>query len=148
MNTKTFSLLLVTLAFICIFFNFGCGKYLVQYSAPDILSISPTIDATGIASNEQLWIKFSKAMDPGDITMSGLGKRFIWASDMTATTTFFAELTPEAYWTEENTKLILNNIFFINSPGTHVHIIASLEGFSDTDGKFLPEGTSMWKYDL
>jgi hypothetical protein len=128
--------------------SFGCGKYATQYSSPVLLSVYPAIDATGMASDETIWIKFSKSMDPGDVTLSGLGKRLVWASDMTATPTTFAEITPEVTWSEENTKLTVKNIYFIDSPGTLVHVIASLEGFIDTNGQKLPEGTTLWKYSI
>ena len=139
-----FSFLLFTFSFIT-----GCGKYITQYSAPVIIARHPTNEASGISSNETLWIKFSKSMDENNMGTPELFAKVVFASDMTATATFYPDLTCEAVWSDDNTVLTIRNVFFISTEAAaRVHIISSREAFIDTNGLYITEGAKLWNYTL
>jgi hypothetical protein len=143
----------IFLTFALLFFTFtfvpGCGRYITQYSAPTIISRSPAIDATLVSSHEVIWLKFSKIMDINNLDLSQLQSIIKSADDMNAVITTDAVLTPEAVWVEDNTKLVVTNVIFTSIEGAaRVHLIASKEGFGDTNGLFLQENTDLWNYTL
>ncbi|MFH1710603.1 MAG: hypothetical protein ABH860_06045 [bacterium] len=149
MTKNTYIFLAFTLCLLTFTFTFGCGKYTVQYSAPVILERSPTSGAGSIESTETLWIKFSKSMDTtGVSSISALATKIKYATDMTATVTFDAGLTPEVVWSDDDTKLTLRNVFFIASPGNKVHFQASREAFQDVSGLYITENAILWSFTL
>lgn len=143
-NFLVFALLFLTFGFIC-----GCGKYFTQYSAPTIISRSPVIGATLVPSHEVLWLKFNKTMDINNLDLSQLVSKVRSANDMNAVITIDATLTPEAAWEEDNTKLIISNVFFTSiESAARVHLIASKEAFEDNNGLYLQENADLWNYTL
>lgn len=140
----TFAFLLFTFAF-----NFGCGKYITQYSAPMIISRYPVNGASGVGSAETLWIKFSKSMDMENTNLEALLMMVKFANDMTAVATFEPLLTPEAIWSDNSSKLTVKNVIFTSiEAGARVHIMASREAFQDMNGLYLPENTNLFNYTL
>lgn len=140
----TFALFLLTFAFVS-----GCGKYFTQYSAPTIISRSPAIGATAVSSHEVLWLKFSKGMDVSNLDLSQLSSKIKSSGDMSAAITIDPILTPEAVWLEDNTMLVIYNVFFTSSESSaRVHLTASKEAFIDVNGLYLPENTELWNYNL
>ncbi len=139
-----FSIFILTFAFVS-----GCGRYVVQYTAPVILSSSPASGATNVPSDETLSIQFSKSMDSANTDINGLMTKIKVASDMTATVTFDASTTPEAVWNGDFTVLTIMNIRFVSAEAAaRVHIVASWEAFIDRNGLYLPENTELWNYTL
>jgi Bacterial Ig-like domain len=148
MNKRTYMFFTSALLLLTFAFCTGCGKYLTQYSAPYIVSSQPAIGATGIVSTETLWVKFNKSMDGAAIDVSALGSKLSFPQQMTAVPTFFADTTPEVYWSENATKLTITGVNFISGEGSRVYIVATREGFMDANGLYLPENTVMWDYTL
>ena len=140
-----FSFLLLTFSFIT-----GCGKYATQYSAPVIISRYPPLGSGPMATNEVLWVKFSKKMNENNWTGSTeVMQRIYPATNSTATMETLSDVTVEALWSEDNTKLSVYNIFFTGEASNYmVHLLASREAFSDVNGLFLPENTTMWSYTI
>ena len=146
-NNKIYIFLIFSFIFFTFTFNSGCGKYVTQYSAPVIINRYPANGATGVASGETIWVKFSKTMNENNMTLSELEQKIKLAT--TATTTFYPELTPEVVWLEENTKLVLTNVFFVGTTTEAVvHLISSKDAFEDTNGLFLQEDAVLWNYQL
>lgn len=139
----TFAFLLLTFAFIS-----GCGKYAAQYSAPVIISRYPALGADGIGSAEALWVKFSKRMDTSGTSFNDLINKIVPALDNKATVLIFPDITPESFWLEDDTRLVIRNIFFVASPEGRVHILASREAFKDMDDLKIPENATLWDYTL
>ncbi len=139
----TFALCLFSFAAIS-----GCGKYITQYSAPVIIERYPVSGAGGIGSYETLWVKFSKSMDTNGSSIAELLSKIKFAADMTATATFYPDPTPEAVWSESDSKLTITNIFFIANPGNSIHVQSSKEAFQDVNGQYLTENANLWNYTL
>jgi len=138
----TFTLLILTFAV-----TSGCGKYMAQYSAPTIISRNPVIGAGNVASGEPLWLKFSKTMDTSGTSFDQFMTKMKFGDNMTATATIYPELTPEASWAENDSKLIITNIFFLGTPTSNeVQIISSKEALMDVNGLYIPENTVLWSY--
>jgi hypothetical protein len=148
MKNKIFISLIFSLCILAFAFASGCGKYIAQISPPVILTRSPVLGAGGVASTEALWLKFSKSMDTGGTSVTEILSKVKIGIDMTATATFDPSLTPEATWSESDTKLTITNVIFVPVPGNVVHIISSKESFQDTNGNFLGEGIDLWNYTL
>ena len=140
----TLALLVSTFAVIS-----GCGKYAAQYSAPVILERHPPSGTGGIGTTETLWIKFSKSVDTsGTSSIENMIAKIKYATDMTATVTFCAGLTPEATWSDNDTELTLTNIFFVADPGNRIHIQSSKEAFEDVNGQYITENADLWNFTL
>ena len=140
----TFTLLVLSFAVIS-----GCGKYMAQYSAPVILERSPAEGAGDIGTTETLWIKFSKSMDTsGTASIENMITKIKYATDMTATVTFYPDITPEVTWSDNDTKLTITNVFFVADPGNTIHIQSSKEGFQDINGQYLTENADLWNFTL
>jgi hypothetical protein len=148
MNNKIYIFLIFSFILLTFAFNSGCGKYITQYSAPVIIDRYPANGATGVASGETIWVKFSKTMNENNMTLSELGQKMKAATDMTAVATFYPELTPEVTWVEDNTKLVVTNVFFVGTTDDIVHLISSKDAFVDTNGLFLQEDAVLWNYKL
>jgi len=149
MNNKTYVFLTFALLLFSFTFVSGCGKYVAQYSAPVVISRYPVNGASGIGSHETIWLKFSKSADENNMNISQLGSKIKWAGDMMATATFEPSLTPEAVWSEDNTKLTIKNVYFTSiEAGARVHITASREAFQDVNGLYLQENANLWNYTL
>jgi len=149
MNKNIF--LLLTLALLVSTFTVisGCGKYAAQYSAPVILERHPPAGTGDIGTTETLWIEFSKSMDTsGTSSIENMIAKIKYATDMTATVTFCAGLTPEATWSDNDTELTLTNIFFVADPGNRIHIQSSKEAFEDVNGQYITENADLWNFTL
>jgi hypothetical protein len=140
----TFALCLLTFSFIS-----GCGKYMAQYSPPVIIERYPVAGAGGVGTFETIWVKFSKSMDTSGLTsIESVGSKIKFASDMTATVTFYPYATAEVIWSDDDTKLTFANIFFIANPGNRIHIQTSKEAFQDVNGQYLTENADLWNFTL
>ena len=149
MNNKIYIFLTIVLCLFAFSFIFGCGKYVTQYSAPVIISRYPPIGAALMGSAEVLRVKFSKHMNENNWISEEVASKIYAAADSNATPEIFPELTVEAIWSEDNTKLSVYNIFFSGSAANYVvHLVSSKEAFSDVNGLFLPENTTLWSYTL
>ena len=149
MDNKKYTFLIFAFVMLAFTFVSGCGRYIVQYTAPSVIASSPAMGATGAASNETLTVKFSKAMDISNMDLAGLVSKVKFAPDMNAVITFDAAVTPEALWSEDNSVLTVTNVRFVSSDaGARVHIIASREAFIDRNGLYLPEDSALWNYTL
>ena len=146
MKNRIYIYLIFSLCLLAFAFASGCGKYIEQVAPPVILERFPASGAGPVSTAEALSIKFSKSMDTGQTSPAELLNKVKIGFDMTATATFYPTLTPEAAWSESDTKLTITNIFFIPVPGNVVHIISSKESFQDTNGNFLTEGIDLWNY--
>ncbi len=148
MTKKIYILLTFTLCLFAFIMISGCGKYITQYSAPVIISRYPVAGAGGIGTTETLWIKFSKSMDTNGSSVSDLLSKIKVAADMTATVTFYPDLTPEAVWSESDSRLTVTNLFFVAFPGNRMHIQSSKEAFQDVNGQYLTENADLWDFTL
>jgi hypothetical protein len=148
MNKNIF--LFLTLVLLALSFTVisGCGKYMAQYSAPVIIERFPAAGAGGVGSGETLWVKFSKSMDTSGFSVSEIGSKIKFPVDMTATATFYPDITPEMTWSDDDTKLTMSNFFFIANPGNKVHFQTSKEAFQDTNGQFVTENADLLNYTL
>jgi len=146
--SRTYFIVLFACLLIAIFFNFGCGKYIKQYSSPVIISRYPVAGAASVASDEVLWVKFSKRMSENDyIGSEEVAQRISAATDSNATLETFPSLTVEAKWSDDNTKLTVYNRFYTGSTSNCVvHLVSAKNAFSDENGLFLPEHTTLWSY--
>jgi len=148
MNKNIFLLLTFTLLISSFAVISGCGKYAAQYSAPVIIERYPAAGAGGRGSGETLWVKFSKSMDTSGFSTSEIGSKIKFPIDMTATATFYPDITPEIIWSDDDTVLTMTNFFFIANPGNRVHIQASKEAIQDKNGQFLTENADLFNYTL
>jgi hypothetical protein len=126
--------------------NFGCGKYVEQYSAPTIISSYPALNGISSISGETIWVKFSKKMDTEGYNLANIQSKFKFAPDMTAVSTTYPELTPEVYWTEDDSKLVVSNFFFLITGDAKVHITASLEAIKTVSGQYINENSDLWLF--
>jgi len=94
-----------------------------------------------------LWLKFSKTMDTSGTSFDQFMTKMKFGDNMTATATIYPELTPETSWAENDSKLIITNIFFLGTPTSNeVQIISSKEALVDVNGLYIPENTVLWSY--
>lgn len=148
MTKKLYIFLTCALCFLTFSIISGCGKYATQYSAPVIIERYPVAGAGGIGSTEAIWVKFSKSMDTNGSSIADIANKIKFAADTTATVTFYAYPTPEAVWSEDDSKLTITNFFFIANPGNRIHIQASKEAFQDVNGLYLTENADLWNFTL
>jgi hypothetical protein len=148
MNKNVFLFLTFTLLVLTFAVTSGCGKYMAQYSAPVILERYPVLGVGGVGSGETLWVKFSKSMDTSGFSLAEIGSKIKFPIDMTATATFYPDITPEMTWSDDDTKLTMANFFFIANPGNRVHMQASKEAIQDTNGQYLTENADLFNYTL
>jgi hypothetical protein len=148
MNKNIFLLLTFILCVSSFAVISGCGKYAAQYSAPVIIEHYPAVGAGGRGSGETLWVKFSKSMDTSGFSTSEIGSKIKFPIDMTATATFYPDITPEITWSDDDTVLTMTNFFFIANPGNRVHIQASKEAIQDVNGQYLTENADLWNFTL
>lgn len=148
MTKKIYTFLAFALCLFTFSFILGCGKYITQYSAPVIIERFPVSGIGGIGSSETLWIKFSKSMDTNSSSISDFINKIKIAPDMTATVTFYPFPSPEATWSEDDSKLTITNVFFVSNPGNRIHIQSSREAFQDVNGLFLTENADLWNFTL
>ena len=140
---------IIALCAVILAFASGCGRYVVQYTAPVVIAMTPAEGTTGVPSNESLVVQFSKSMSTTNMDIAGVIARVKYASDMNAVATYDAALTPEAVWSSDNSILTINNMRFVSSDaGAIVHIVASKDAFVDVNGLYLPENTELWNYKL
>jgi hypothetical protein len=148
MTKKIYIFLTFALCLFTFFMISGCGKYITQYSAPVIIERYPVAGTGGIGSSETLWIKFSKSMDTNSSSIADFINKIKIAPDMTATVTFYPFPSPEATWSEDDSKLTITNVFFVANPGNRIHIQSSKEAFQDVNGQYLTENADLWNFTL
>lgn len=148
MKNRTYFLLMTAFCIITFAMISGCGKYAAQYSAPIIISRYPALGADGIGSAEALWVKFSKRMDTSGTSFNELINKIVPALDNKATIRILAGITPESFWIEDDTKLVITKVFFVASPEGRVHILASREAFKDLDDLKISENATLWDFTL
>lgn len=147
MSNRTYLIFIISVSMFTLISMSGCGKYFEQYSSPLILSRYPALGATNVPTNEIIWVKFSKRMDTFGTTIEALLAKVLFAADNSAQSGLDPSATPEAKWSENNTKLTITNVFFVSTEAAaRVHILATKEGFEDLSGLYIQEHTTLWNY--
>lgn len=141
MNKYVYILYLSFLMTASLFFISGCSNYLAESSDLVVVSVSPAIGATGVASNENISVTFNKIMDTSKDLVNAV--KFYNQNN-----TAVYPLTYESIsWSNDNqTVTIVKPGNWIGGDGSRVYWIASEEGFMDEKGKYLLEGTVLADY--
>lgn len=142
MNKYSFPIYIIFLVAASAFLISGCSTYLATISDPAILSRSPTIEATGVPSNETMTLTFNKKMNT-DLSQLQNWIRFYNQYD----TALYPATYESISWSSDGKTLtILNPGEWLGGDGSRVYWTASKEGFRDENGNYLMEGTVLFNY--
>ncbi|MFC1766981.1 Ig-like domain-containing protein [Candidatus Margulisiibacteriota bacterium] len=141
MNKYSYSIYVLFLILLSVFAISGCSTYLAGSSDPAILSRSPSLGATSIASGETLTLVFNKKMN----TSVNLNDAITFYNQYN--TAIYPNTYESVSWSGDGKTLtILNPGEWLGGDGSRVYWIASKEGFQDENGNSIVEGTVLFNH--
>lgn len=143
MNKYSYYIYITALIIISFVMSTGCSTYLSGMSDPVILSRSPSLGATGVASNENIVITFNKKMD----TTVNLGNAIKFDNPNNTASGPTSATTVE--WSGDGKTLsIVNPGGWTIDKGLRVYWTVSKEAFKDEEGKSVIENAVIMDYCL
>ena len=110
---------------------------------PEVVSQIPTLDATGVSSTAAWIITFNTSIDT-----SSFGSNIIKAGTSPLHTAGWPTGTVTPVWSSGNTVLTLNGWTGWDGGGDQVHLVASFEGIRSYGGRYLPENSTIVRYQI
>ena len=143
MNKQAYIIYIAVLMLTSTIFISGCTSFLASSSAVTVISRTPTIGATAVASTENLVLVFNKAMDTSIQLNDAIN------FDDANNTAGYPQTYESAGWSTGDTTLtIVSPGNWSGSASARAYWLASNEGFADEDGNSLLEGTVLLDFQL